>query len=415
MDPILTIVIPTFKNYQQLRWCLESMLRHTEYPYKIVVVNNGGPDDDDYVKALCGALGFEHLSVLCPGRNLAWMPALNTVLETCDTPFFCMMNDDVCFLPGNYLFWRTLMEHFNNEDTGCVGPCSNYVAGAQSLFQLDVSMMAETSLLIGFCKIVRTDLLRELGGLDESLPGGDDLDLSIRVIDSGHKLIVDRTAFLYHAGQQTGRRIHGNDWDSQDHQEAINNALIRKHGVKKWYRTFLAGWNHVNATVEFNEKQEHDWYDECLKNHNGTSKGLNIGCGDKRIPGTIGIDRRIHESGAGGQKFVKPDQDISGDASDLPVESGSCDYLIAGHIAEHLVDLCLTLKEWDRVLKPGGRLYMTIPDNNKLPTMILDHTHVHAFTPESMRSLLDTTGWQVDEIAEQGGGSFGVKATKREA
>jgi hypothetical protein len=116
-----------------------------------------------------------------------------------------------------------------------VGPSSNYVAGAQHVQYFPNHPTLSVPYLIGFCATYRTDLLKDLGGLDESLPGGDDLDLSIRVKDEGFMLVADRRSYLHHHGAQTGQRVHAGDWDSARHQTATYNALIAKHGLKRWW------------------------------------------------------------------------------------------------------------------------------------------------------------------------------------
>ena len=82
--------------------------------------------------------------------------------------------------------------------------------------------------------VLRSKQLREMGGLDEELPGGDDLDVSIRLSQNGYKLIAERGSYHHHIGQQTGKRVFEGYWDSEIHQEKTMNAIIRKHGFTDW-------------------------------------------------------------------------------------------------------------------------------------------------------------------------------------
>ena len=56
--------------------------------------------------------------------------------------------------------------------------------------------------------------------------------------------------------------------------------------------------------------------------------------------------------------------DIRFDVMKLPYEDNSVDEIKAFHIIEHFhfFEIQEVLKEWHRVLKPGGRLYMETPD-----------------------------------------------------
>ena len=238
MTPLITIAIPTWNNLEQLEWCIDSLFKYASYSFNVVVVDNGGKGE---VEKLLSAKDYA-IKVITSDKNLGWMGAINLVLEDCNTEYFCMMNDDVVFTPSSQMFWPKLIEHFKDDTVGAVGPCSNFVSGPQSLMAQDTSIIVNATTLIGFCSLVRTGLIQQLGGLDESLPGGDDFDLSIRIREAGYHLRVDKTAYLHHFGQQTGNRVYKNFWDSSWHQELVNNALIKKHGINSWLKSFYMGW-----------------------------------------------------------------------------------------------------------------------------------------------------------------------------
>ena len=84
---------------------------------------------------------------------------------------------------------------------------------------------------------------------------------------------------------------------------------------------------------------------------------LNLGCGDKIIEGYVNVD--VVESRLG----KKPD--VICDLHALtPFEDASADEIMAIHVVEHfwrweVVDI---LKEWTRVLKPGGKMVLEAPN-----------------------------------------------------
>ena len=78
---------------------------------------------------------------------------------------------------------------------------------------------------------------------------------------------------------------------------------------------------------------------------------LNIGAGDKRIPGYTDIDIKTGT-----------------DARHLPYADGSVDEVYASHILEHFDydnGVGEALREWVRVLRPGGMLRISVPDVQK--------------------------------------------------
>ena len=241
----ITVAIPTYNNLQQLEWCVNSLFKYTNHDdLQVVIVDNGGKGEVE--KRL--VFGDLPIKVISASDNLGWMKAINLVLNDCNTNYFCMLNDDVIFPPTASNFWGWLESQLKvrlhvNHKVVSVGPSSNFVAGPQSLMDLSTPLVFSTDVLIGFCLMIKTQILKDLGGLDKSLPGGDDFDLSIRLKEAGYNMHVDKRAYLHHIGQQTGNRVHEGFWDTSYHQELVNNALIKKHNLEKWYKAFSMGWS----------------------------------------------------------------------------------------------------------------------------------------------------------------------------
>jgi len=264
----LSICIPTYNNHQQLDWCLHSLFEHTDYNYKILVIDNESAIESyKSIQNIIQDLPEDAITIVQPGSNLKWMGSINIGLHhihAAQSEYFCMMNDDTVFIPESKDFWKNLIDVFEDPLVGAVGPCSNFVSGNQNLFNVETPSIVETTCLIGMCLVVKTKLFREIGGLDEALPGGDDLDLSIRLRDRGLKLIANRTSYLHHIGQQTGKRVFEGYWDSGIHQEITNNAIIKKHGLKKWVTCTGHTWK--NYRLKKGLSHQEDLYEKHTSN-----------------------------------------------------------------------------------------------------------------------------------------------------
>lgn len=78
---------------------------------------------------------------------------------------------------------------------------------------------------------------------------------------------------------------------------------------------------------------------------------VDLGCGSKKTPGTIGIDVSKFEG-----------VDIVADIEKgIPLKSGSIDKMHCIHFLEHIHNIELLLKEIYRVLKKDGELHATVP------------------------------------------------------
>lgn len=230
---LVDIIIPSYTNPHIAVPCVKSILRDSDGSgfFHVYLVNNG-----DYSHA-SNFPKHSDLTLLQMKKNVGWEKGLKEGLSYSRAPYVVFMNDDT-FVPQSSIGWlRKMTAYFADPRCGGVGPSSNFVMGNQQIFT-DQYSVCFTTFLIGLCFMVRRSDLDAAGGVDDTLPGGDDLDLSIRLRDLGKYLICDRTIFIYHHGQQTGRSVHGADWDSIRHQEAVRFALIRKHGLRKYLGLF---------------------------------------------------------------------------------------------------------------------------------------------------------------------------------
>ncbi|SEF81808.1 Methyltransferase domain-containing protein [Thermomonospora echinospora] len=95
---------------------------------------------------------------------------------------------------------------------------------------------------------------------------------------------------------------------------------------------------------------------------------------------------------------------VQGDARDLPFPDNSFDKIIASEVLEHIGDDMTAMGELLRVLKPGGRLAVTVP--SWLPERICwalseaYHTapggHIRIYTRAELEAKLKSLGLRVD-------------------
>lgn len=121
-------------------------------------------------------------------------------------------------------------------------------------------------------------------------------------------------------------------------------------------------------------------------------RGLDIGSGPRKIfEHFISVDN-CHHSKFGW--LIRPDVEADAQKIDM-FASASMDFVFSSHLLEHIDDTAKTLKEWWRVIKPGGYLVLYLPHKNFYPNVGQPHAnqdHKHDFLPDDIIGLMKDFG-----------------------
>lgn len=393
MTHTVDVIIPTWNNPTYLGQCINSILLHTQARenMRIIVVNNGDKGIEQFVTS------HPFVKVVNADKNLGWEGGLKLGLEHSTAPIVCFMNDDTYIPFSSNLWLARCLSEFKNANVAAAGPASNVVRGAQNIFldQFGGYHSPYAPFLIGFCIFVRKSDLEAAGGIDDTLPGGDDFDLSIRLRKLGKKLVICRDVFVYHHGFKTGERVKGGPdrpggWNSQEMSEKTNIALIRKHGFREFTLCNYGNCENPEDRAQPSREQEIDIVKTMIK----PGVIYDLGCGaSKTVPEAIGIDRVPMGDRIPNLEGAASVAEITADITEeLPIPDGSADTIITRHILEHVVDPVDVLQKWIKKLKPDGRIVIALPDERIGMTIPMNPEHRHAYTPESFARLAKLIG-----------------------
>lgn len=151
---------------------------------------------------------------------------------------------------------------------------------------------------------------------------------------------------------------------------------------------------HSEITLRALQKLE-----EYLPIHEGI-KVLDVGCGQgpaleyfsRRRTDYLGVtlgEEDIAACRAKGYRVEKMDQSF------LAVDDSSQDLLWARHVIEHSVFPFFTLHEFNRVLRPGGLLYLEVPAPETSCHHERNPNHYSVLTKGSWSSLLERSGFKI--------------------
>lgn len=321
-----SIVIPTYNHCADLLQPLcESIQKYTDLSnVEVIIVANGCTDNTrDYVESLGSPF-----KLIWSEEAIGYTKATNLGIKECVGEYVVLLNNDTELLPQTHNQWLNMMVEKFTDNVGMVGPLELF------------DTYSNHHVLIFFCVMIKKSVFDEVGLLDEiySPGGGEDIDFTIRVKQAGYKSVAIASSFSATASTNVGN-------------------------VPIWHKdnqTFKDIPEYTKVIVKTNGLLNCRRYNNNLK--------LNIGAGGIDYPGFLSVD--LYDKRA----LIKMD------ITKLDFPDNSATELMASHVFEHLnpyhsVDI---LADWLRVLKPGGKLSMEMPDIEKSCRSFLEKTDYFA-------------------------------------
>jgi glycosyltransferase involved in cell wall biosynthesis len=198
--PAVSVIVPTYKHRDYVLVTLDSVFAQSFNDFELIVVNDGSPDDTAAVlKPLADAGRIRYVEQ----PNAGQAAARNRGLELAGGEFVAFLDDDDLW-PADKLEWQVAALR---EDGGvAIGGASRRLENGvlETVAETDNRRLISLRSLFGYNPffspgqvLIRTDVLRGLGGFDAAIWGSDDLDLWMRLAHAGDFWHVDRVALHY--------------------------------------------------------------------------------------------------------------------------------------------------------------------------------------------------------------------------
>jgi GT2 family glycosyltransferase len=222
-----SIIIPVFDNLELTQNCLEAIWEHTPPElYELIVVDNGSRDGSTaFLKGLAAA---GKIRLIAHETNLGFAKACNQGARSARGDYLVMLNNDTRVTPG---WLNALIEPVNKDDNVAI-------AGAKLLYPDDsvqhagvafnqkgkvyhlyryfhrnhpaVNKIREFQVVTAACLLIRTSVFLQVGLFDENFQNGfEDVDLCLKVRQSGYRILYTPHSVVYHLESKTaGRHDH---------------------------------------------------------------------------------------------------------------------------------------------------------------------------------------------------------------
>ncbi|MEM8493352.1 MAG: glycosyltransferase family 2 protein [Pseudomonadota bacterium] len=220
--PSVTILIPTRDSLGFLKTCVESIKSLTDYPnYTILIVDNGSTCPET-LAWLRDESASGTISVRRDSRPFNYAALNNLGVEAADSKYVLLLNNDTEVISRHWL--SEMVSTAAQADVGAVGAkllykdesiqhCGVIVGIGGSAghafkghpkrglgYYFRAAIRSEFSAVTGACLLVRRDLYRSAGGLDERCfkVAFNDIDFCLRLHSQGFRNIVCPDALLFH-------------------------------------------------------------------------------------------------------------------------------------------------------------------------------------------------------------------------
>jgi GT2 family glycosyltransferase len=198
------VIVLAWNQLELTRRCVRSIREGTLSDYELVVVDNGSTDDT------AAFARSEADKTVVNEANLGFAAGHNLGLAQAEGRFVAFVNNDTTFPPG----WdQVLLEDFANPRAGIVLPAVT-AAGNPVSVRSEPGESAELLLPFGefpsgVVYLLRTDVMRALGGWNEGYEGAsaEDLDLAFTVWANDLDVILDTRVLVEHESQASMRHL----------------------------------------------------------------------------------------------------------------------------------------------------------------------------------------------------------------
>jgi len=225
MHTPIAVAVLNWNGRALLEKYMPSVVAHSA-PHPVYVIDNASTDDSlDYL-----ASAFPTVQIIQTGDNLGYAGGYNKGLESISESFAVLLNSDVRTTPG----WLNPIEEHFKEHPDCAAlqpkilwdrsPDTFEYAGAAGGYmdslgypfcrgrllnelEKDIGQYNDARPVFwatGACLAVRTDLFKQLGGLDPMLFAHmEEIDLCWRMQRAGYSVWVQPESTVYHLGGAT--------------------------------------------------------------------------------------------------------------------------------------------------------------------------------------------------------------------
>ena len=229
MNTQCDIIIPVWNQLAFTKDCINSVLANTSGDYRIIIIDNASGDETKHYLEGLKASTRPQILVIRNEENVGFVKAVNHAIAASSAPYVCLLNNDTLVTKD----WLKIMLDIMNrqKEIAIVNPASNNLGQrpangepielyAQAL-KKDADKFIELGAAIGFCMLIKKEVIDRIGPFDEIYGMGnfEDTDFSRRAVKEGYRCVEARGAYVYHRESSSFSKVKSFENDFKRNKE----------------------------------------------------------------------------------------------------------------------------------------------------------------------------------------------------
>lgn len=415
-----SIIMLTYNQLEYTKLCIESIRKFTPKEcYEIIVVDNDSADGTkEYLKQQ------EDLNIIFNEENKGFPKGCNQGIKISNGENILLLNNDTIVNPD--WLYRLNNALYSSDNIGAVGAISNSCSNGQQIpvryenmehminlaneiYNNNKGEYSYITRLVGFCYLIKKEVLNKTGLLDERFTPGnyEDDDISLRIRQAGYDLLLCKDTFIHHYGSVSFNK------DVDIFQDVLN--INKEKLTSKW-----------NFKSDIESVIRYDLI-ECIKeeNLNKPINVLQINCG---LGATLlEVKNKYRNSNLYGlEKNENVFKVVNGSINmslgtlstiDSVYEESKFDYILVGDELQYTHNPWESAKVLKKLLKSNGKIIATIRNANyisiinglargkfnTLAAELVSPLGMKLFTIKEMESLWVNASLELDSLIKEVG------------
>ncbi len=246
------IIISVWNQKRLTQQCINSIFANTHCDYSLIVIDNASATPTRIYLDEIKAKYPDRIKIIRNKENVGNTKAANQGMLASSADYVCILDNDTIVCDG----WLNEMIRIaeSSPDIGIVNPHSNfgrkkpwnksYQQYAREKTRGKQGQHIETATAVGFCFLIKRDVINKIGLWDERFSPGyfEDTEYSLRARKAGYRSAFAKGAFVFHFEHASFRKRNLNQLFEQSKEKFYSLykkpervLFVKSHIDKKYY------------------------------------------------------------------------------------------------------------------------------------------------------------------------------------